>query len=409
MGNDDAFRKVRDKLAGFEGNISDDSWQLFEKHRLRKERRRRLVGALGIGLLLLFIFGALIGFRALVKQRRTAAAHSGKSKAVVQKHPAEAPIIETQRRDKRPPRSNSIQSPVTKRIGAMPVQFQVEANHKPPGSQAIIAGLAPAPNDSPMTPSLSSPGLPRFLAVLPNTGASHYDVSLPLPSIRWDHEPVTAIPARPSRSFQLSIGPAVRANYTKPSDNRLTAGPAIFSTFPITSKLSLRGGLALMREHAYVSNTHPKATRNAVKWLNRGEYRWWDLEIPLDVQIAVRRNPRYNLSGLLGLSSSLYWGEHFRELYQKDKIVKTTLALYNGEIREVEGLVTKQEEPVTGRSSGAVFAPATYLNASILLEKKLTTRSSLAIEPQLKYPIGGVTSRSLKFTSVGLQIRILYR
>ena len=109
------------------------------------------------------------------------------------------------------------------------------------------------------------------------------------------------------------------------------------------------------------------------------------------------------------VSSSLYWGEHFREMYQKDKIVKTTLALYNGEVREVERVVSKQEEPITGRSSGAVFAPATYLNASILLEKKLTTRSSLAIEPQLKYPIGGVTSRNLKFTSVGLQIRILYR
>lgn len=408
MGNDEAFRKVRDKLAGFEGNISDDSWQLFEKHRLRKERRRRLVGALGIGLLLLFIFGALIGFRAFVKHKRTATAPSNKSKAVVQRHSAEAQIIDTERTDKWRPRSDSIESRVSKRAAAMPVQFQIETSHKPLGSQAVIAGFTPVPNDSPAAPSLLSPSLPRALAALPSIGASLYDVNLPLPSIRWDYEPVEVNSAPQDLSFQLSIGPAVRANYTKPSENRLTAGPAIFGTFPITSKLSLRGGLALMCEHAYVSNTHPQATKNAVKWLNRGEYRWWNLEVPLDVQIAVRRNSRYNLSGLLGVSSSLYWGEHFRELYQKDKIVKTTLALYNGEVREVEGLVSKQEEPITGRSSGAVFAPVTYLNASILLERKLTTRSSLAIEPQLKYPLGGVTSRNLKFTSVGLQIRILY-
>lgn len=411
MGNDEGFRKIRDKLAGFESDFRDDSWHLFEKHRLRKERNRKLAGAVGIGMLVMFMLGAFIGSWVFLKPGKRAAQQTNKSKGTIQKHSAKVEIGKVDRIIDLQSEGAGYQRNVSKKTvsGRTSASFQVEASTRSAGTVPAISGSIPLHNDSTIVFSMSGPDSPEISKVLLSRGPSLYAVKLRLPSIPLSETNTARDTGQVGRGFQLSLGPAMRANYTNPSQNRLTLGPAIFTTFPITPKLSLRGGLALLREHVYVSNTDPEFNEQAVRWLNRGDYRWWDLDIPIDIQVRLHNNPKYSLSGLFGVSSSLYWGERFEELYQKDKIVTTTLALHNGEVREVQGLVSKQEKPLTSRSSGAVFSPATYLSASIILEKKITTRSSLAIEPQLRYPIGGVTSRNLRFTSIGLQIRILYR
>lgn len=411
MGNDEAFRKVRDKLAGFESDVPDDSWHLFEKHRLKKERDRKLAGALGFGMLIIFILGILIGSWIFLAPGNRIAQESKKTDTSHQKqgvsvegnkngkptHP-ELPEGDDQR--------NSYKKDAAGEIAATD---PAKASAKLPDVVPVISLSGSSYNDPGITSSISEPDLPVLPNALVSRGPLLYAVNLQLPPIPISEMSRTEGDERIPRGFQLSMGPAVRANYARPSENRLTLGPAIFATFPISTKLSLRGGLALMREHVYVSNANPVFNENAVRWLNRGDYRWWDAEIPVDLQIRLHDNPKYSLSGLFGASSSVSWGEHFKELYQKDKIITTTLALHNGEVREVQELVSKQEEPFAGRRSGAVFTPAAYLNASIIIEKKVTAGSSVVIEPQFRYPIGGVTSRNLKFTSIGLQIRILYK
>lgn len=411
MGNDEAFRKVRDKLAGFESDIRDDSWHLFEQHRRGKGRRRKLAGALGVGMLVIFILGVLVGSRIFLERRREATRQLGQSAIAVQQRGGGLEIKETDK-------TTGLRSHVFGLPGGIPkkarasgnaFKFPVKANHRLPEAAPVNSGIIPQRNDTLTAFSLSGSRSPGISGVLPNIDPLYYAVNLQLPAIHCSGEPIGVDPIRPGRRFQLSVGAAIRANYTNPSENRLTMGPAVFNTFSINRKLSLRGGLALMREHANVSNQNPLFTKDAVKWLNRGDYRWWNLDIPIDMQIKLHQNPKLILSGLLGISSSLSWGEHFRELYQKDKIVTTILALHNGEVREVEELASSRDAPVTGRRDGAFFAPVSYFNASMILEKKISTRSSLAIEPQFRYPIGGVTSRNLKFTSIGLQIRVLYQ
>jgi hypothetical protein len=410
MGNDEAFRKIRDKLAGFESDLRDDSWHLFEKHRLRKERGRKLAGALGIGMLVIFILGALVGSRVFLVPRNRVAQQSKRAEAAVQKHGA---TVETGKAGKPAdpgPQAADYQEDVNKEgVAGVSATFPVRASAKLPGTIPEIPRSRHSYSGSEVASVTSMPDLPQPLDALVSRGLSLYVVNLGLPSIQISEMNSRGDTGRIGHGIQLSIGPVMRANYAKPSENRLILGPAVFGTVPITPKFALRAGLALMREHVYVHNTNPEFTKNAVRWLNRGDYRWWEVEIPVDIQIKLYDNPKYSLFGLFGASSSLYWGEHFKELYQKDKIVTTTLALHNGEVREVQGLVSKQEEPLTGESNRVVFAPATYFSASVILEKKLTTRSSVAIEPQLRYPIAGVTSRNLKFTSIGLQIRILYK
>lgn len=410
MGNDEAFRKIRDKLAGFESDLRDDSWHLFEKHRLRKERGRKLAGAVGIGLLVIFIVGALIGSRIFLVPGNRVAQQSKKPEAAIQKHGA---AVETGKADKPAdpgPRVVDYQRSVNKEnVAGVSATFPLKASAKLPGTVPEIPRSGQSYSGSAIVSITSMPDLHQPLEALASRAPSPYVVGFALPSVQISEMNSKGDTGRIDHGIQLSIGPAMRANYTRPSENRLTLGPAIFGTVPITLKFALRAGLALMREHVYVHNTNPEFTKNAVRWLNRGDYRWWEVEIPVDIQFKLHDNPKYSLFGLFGASSSLYWGEQFKELYQKDKIVTTTLALHNGEVREVQGLVSKQEEPLAGRSNRAVFAPATYFSASVILEKKLTTRSSVAIEPQLRYPIAGVTSRNLKFTSIGLQIRILYK
>lgn len=411
MGNDEAFRKIRDKLAGFESDLRDDSWHLFEKHRLRKERDRKLAGAVSIGVLIISLLGAFIGSWMLLVPEKRVVQQSKKFKTAIQKHGAEVKIgkadkaieLESERVGYQTKRNK------TNAVEGISATLPVNASIKLSATIPLMPALRPSFNTSENTSSVPEPDFRVLLKALEGRGTSLYLVNLGMPSIQLSEMNRTGDTGRIGRRIQLSIGPVTRANYTKASENRITLGSAVFGTFPITPKFSLRAGLALMREHVYVSNTNPAFTQSAVRWLNRGDYRWWDLEIPIDIQVPLHQNPRFSIFSLLGVSSSLYWGEHFKELYQKDKIVTTTLALHNGEVREVQGLVTKQEDPLTGRGSGAGFAPAAYFSASILLEKKITTRSSLAIEPQLRYPIGGVTSRNLKFTSIGLQVRILYK
>ncbi|WP_426295161.1 hypothetical protein ACN9ML_10640 [Dyadobacter endophyticus] len=411
MGNDEGFRKIRDKLAGFESDPRDDSWQLFEKHRRRKDRNRKLAGAAGIGMLVLFILGFLIGSRIFLENGKRAVQQSNRFKGGIQKHRAQVENGKTDRSIDLQSRGVGYQRNAHEKAvsGKTPATFRVKTGIGLAGTASTIPHLMPSHNNSPFVISGSEANLPRNPGALLSRGPSLYAVKLGLPSIRLSEMNATRDTGNIGRGFHLSLGPAMRANYTRPSENRLTLGPAVFATFPIASKLSLRGGLALLREHAYVSNPDPEFKKDAVRWLTTGDYRWWDLDIPVDIQVALHHSPKFSLSGLFGVSSSLNWGEHFKELYRKDKIVTNTLALSNGEVREVQELVSKQEKPLTGGNSGVVFAPASYLSASILLEKKVTTRSSLLIEPQLCYPIGGVTSRNLRFTSIGLQIRILYK
>lgn len=413
MGNDEAFRKIRDKLAGFESDFRDDSWHLFEKHRLKKERDRKLAGVVRIGVLIMLFLGALIGsWMFLAPGNRIAQQQqSGKSDAAVQKHRSKVERGKTGRSTDTEPQRVDYQIDAGKKdaAGEIFAIYSVKPRTKLADVVPAIPGSGHSYSRSENASPVSKPDLRVLPKALTSRGPSLYVVNLGLPVIQISEMNKKEDPGRIHRGFQLSMGPAMRANYARPSESRLTLGPAIFGTFPITSKISLRGGLALMREHVYVSNSNPEFNENAVRWLNRGDYRWWDLEIPVDFQVKLHDHPKFSLSGLLGASSSLSWGEHFKELYKKDKIVTTTLALHNGEVREVQGLVSKQEEPLAGRSSGAVFAPGAYFNASIILERKLSTGSSVAIEPQFRYPIGGVTSRNLKFTSIGLQIRILYK
>ena len=411
MGNDEAFRKIRDKLAGFESDFPDDSWHLFEKHRLKKERDRKLAGALGVGMLIIFILGALIGSWVFLVPGNGVTQQSKKSNSATQKRDAEVETSKSARSRDRKPQGTDFQRNADKTdvVGGIAATIPNKASAKLPDAAPVIS-LSGTSYNSPETVSpIPGPDFQSLPKALTSRGPLLYVVNLGLPSIQTSELNTPGDTGRIRRGFQLSMGPAMRANYAQPSENRFTLGPAIFATFPISTKLSLRGGLALMREHVYVSNTNPVFNENAVRWLNRGDYRWWDLEIPVDFQVRLHNNPKFSLSGLLGTSSSLSWGEHFKELYQKDKIITTTLALHNGEVREVQELVSKQEEPFAGRRNGAVFTPAAYLNASIILEKKVTAGSSVVIEPQLRYPIGGVTSRNLKFTSIGLQIRILYK
>jgi hypothetical protein len=408
MGNEEAFRKVKEKLAGFETGFRDDSWQLFEQHRLKKERDRKLAGALRTGVLALVILGILMGSWLLLNPGKQVA-RSGTPGTALSKRMTGAGTVATGKAAAHDRSPGGVAIPANPNSAAVVKDSKPEkANSRVSDSISGSSGLTLPYKDSARVSTHSAPALPVISKGLLNKGFSYYRVNLEWPVIQGNEMPMAGDTGRVGRRFQLSLGPAVRANYAKPSENRFTLGPAIFGTFPISSIFSLRGGLALMREHVYVSNTNPVFTENAVRWLNRGDYRWWELEIPLDVQVRFHHNARYSLSGLLGVSSSLVWGEHFRELYQKGKIVTTTLALYDGQIREVQGLASRQEEPLTGRSDGAVFVPASYLNASILLEKRLTSSSLILIEPQVRYPIGGVTSRNLKFTSIGLQIRISY-
>ncbi|MBO9611237.1 MAG: hypothetical protein J7619_01010 [Dyadobacter sp.] len=405
MENEDAFRKVKDKLAGFEAGFRDDSWSLFEQHRLKKERRRRLVGALRVGALVLFLAGILTGSWFFLESGGKHA-RSGQRRAAISKPVERAAIAVTDKPSGRHPHGNVVRGRTHSTTTAPEsTATTYKASFKAKQKIPVISGLSPSHGNPSIAPVHGAPVWPYMARELPNMGPSVYEVSLELPAIQQSEQHIAG---RRQRGFQLSLGPAVRANYARPSESRLTLGPAIFGTFPMTSRFSLRGGLALMREHVYVSNRNPVFSKDAVKWLNRGDYHWWELEIPVDIQVRLYQNPRYSLSGLFGVSSSLFWGEHFREMYQKGKIVTTTLALHDGEVREVEGLASTQDMPLTSGSTGAVFAPVTHFNASILWEKKITPNRAIMVEPQVRYPVGGITSRNLKFTSIGLQIRISY-
>lgn len=389
MEKDDFTRKLKDRLTGFESGIPPGAWAAFEEHRRQKEDKRPIAGWWLLAVFVLLIGGIGIGVWRGYQVKNKAHSLSG---LAVKAQPV-------------PPAPNEAEE--TGRAAVRDAGLENVADRRVGGRKAPHSSTTPLPSVSD-TLSVILPSevgrSPGFLEPLP---FSNQQLSLPLPDITIPGTPEAE--ARRKYAVVWGGGFSFQTNFTRASQNRSFPGLMLTAGFPVTQKLMIRAGLSAGRSAAVVENKLPQLGGSGVKWLNKGVYRWWNVDVPLEVQYNFVRKPSSAWYAAIGLTSSVNWREHYEEQYRDDRTILTTVVLENGEIREVESLVTEVENRTGNSNEGPRWQPLTFVNASVGIQRRFSPRMLILAEPFVRYPVTGVTSRHLKFTSLGIQLKVSFQ
>lgn len=386
MEKDDFTRKLKGRLTGFEPDIPSDAWSAFEAHRRQKDRRPFAAWWLTAAIVL------LLGGVGVAVWRGNHLKNKALQQLTTKPH-AMSRALKGEMRQKahlpKPDRNNTVT------LG--PERHKVLAVRD--------VNLTPVPDSMPVIFLPEPDSSPGFLESLPFRTQL---IGLRLPGIRASE---TSVPpaARRRHALELGAGVLFQTNFTNTSQNRSFPGLMFTAGFPVTRRLSIRTGLAAGRAAAVVENTLPKLGGNGVKWLSKGIYRWWNADVPLEVQYDFVRKPRASWYAAIGMTSSVNGREHYEEQYRDDRTILTTVVLENGEVREIESVVTEVENRTGDSRGGAQWRPFTFLNMSVGVQRQLSPGISVMAEPYIRYPLAGVTSRHLKFTSLGIQFKASFR
>lgn len=386
MEKDDFTRKLKGRLTGFEPDIPSDAWPAFEAHRRQKDRRPFAAWWFAAAIVL------LLGGMGVAVWRGNYLKNKALEPSTTRPH-AMARALKGEKQRKadllKPDRDNT--------VAPRPERHKVLAVRD--------VNLTPVPDSTPVIFLPERDSSPGFLESLPFRSPL---IGLRLPGITASGTPVPAA-ARRRHALELGAGLLFQTNFTSTSQNRSFPGLILAAGFPVTRRLSIRTGVAVGRAVAVVENTLPKLGGNGVKWLSKGIYRWWNADVPLEVQYDFVRKPRASWFAAIGLTSSVNWREHYEEQYRDDRTILTTVVLENGEVREIESVVTEVENRTGDQRGGPQWRPFTFLNASVGVHRQLSPGISVMAEPYIRYPLAGVTSRHLKFTSLGIQLKASFR
>nr|WP_295930526.1 hypothetical protein [uncultured Dyadobacter sp.] len=385
MEKNDFAHKLKGRLTGFEPDVPSDAWAAFEAHRRQKDRRPFAAWWL-VAAVVLLAGGVGVGvWRGNDVKNKTL------RPVTAAPHVMPPPLNTGKERSAemwKPGREHSIGSRIV-------------------GHKALVnkrLNLVQVTDSMPTVPPSAAGSSLGFLESLPFRNQA---VGLQLPGIKAPGTPARSI-VRRRYALELGAGLLFQTNFTTTSQNRSFPGLVLTAGFPVTRKLSIRTGVAAGRSVAMVENTLPKLGGSGVKWLNKGIYRWWNADVPLEVQYAFIRKPHASWYAAIGMTSSVHWREHYEEQYRDDRTILTTVVLENGEIREVESVVTQIENRTGDSQGGPQWRPFTFLNASVGVQRQFSPGIFILAEPYVRYPVGGVTSRHLKFTSLGIQLKVSF-
>lgn len=212
-------------------------------------------------------------------------------------------------------------------------------------------------------------------------------------------------------SFSLYAGSHV--SYAEGSKSRVNTGVGLSSEVDLTSKLKITTGVSIAQNSlrydtripqqaavsflsSAMSNSpnlmvaSPDAKTSAINYSIHGyDASLLGLDIPLNLKYTFfeKRNELYLVAGL---SSNFFFDETYTYDYGYNSIHDSSVESF-------------PDEKATTNSSSFDFAR--MLNLSVGYGYPIGKQSKLSLEPFLKYPLGGLGSQDIRFSSAGLNVK----
>ena len=212
-------------------------------------------------------------------------------------------------------------------------------------------------------------------------------------------------------SFSLYAGSHV--SYAAGSKSRVNTGVGISSELDLTSKLKLTTGVSIAQNSlrydsripeqaaaSFLSSTMstsqnlmvagPDAKTSAINYSIHGyDASLMGLDVPVNLKYTFFEK-KDELYVVAGLSSNFFFDETYTYDYGYNSIHDSSVESF------------PNEKTITSTSS---FDFARMLNLSVGYGYSVGKQSKLSLEPFLKYPLGGLGSQDIRFSSAGLNLK----
>ena len=238
--------------------------------------------------------------------------------------------------------------------------------------------------------------------------------AMPLPSVsvrEFVESPAApAAEPKPTRrgivTWSLALSP--QTAYVANGRSALSMGGGMVSDIALGGRFSLSTGLSVAQQMVGVAQTvyQVMATTTPVRQRTGTDARLVLIDLPLNLtyQAGKAARPAFRFSA--GLSSLAFVSQRYTDSYQ---IVRTQVVQGTDQQGRpqptVQTMVSNEVEIRAGGAFGGVYW-GRLLNLSVTLERPLTQRAVVAVEPYIKYPLGSFTEERLSIGSVGVNLRV---
>lgn len=207
----------------------------------------------------------------------------------------------------------------------------------------------------------------------------------------------------PGLSIGLAYSPLLNFHQSA-TDWNVGAGLTVDWNF--MENLSLSSGLFLAQSQLefQTDHVHVSGTRQPVSSANM-EIDFLSLEIPLYLKYSMTE--RFFVSG--GITSASFLKEQYTYHYEMQEM-STTMVFIDGEYQPVTQLVTLHETAAQSEPTLSSFNPLAFYNFSFgySFDEAGNGRFTITIEPFFKMPARSLSTRSVNFSTGGLQLKIAF-
>ncbi len=205
-------------------------------------------------------------------------------------------------------------------------------------------------------------------------------------------------------TFNLSIAIAGLSNQAENVVSQQNFGLRGTTEIALGRKTELSTGIYIGRESLYlINNTIPFSTPAGMSQLNQANYRWLNIEIPLNMRYRVWQKGAFAFSTQAGISMMGAFDQTSQLFYENRRTVVLVSVGSNGEVQEVATTFIDKEVK-NNVSNARRVSLGTALNFSFGIHYPLG-KNKLSVEPFFKYPIGAFTAENLHYSSIGVQLR----
>ncbi len=384
-------KQTIDKLRAYETSYQEGAWEDFEQFRKKKKKRPMLIfWRMAAGIILSLVIGW--GTYKINQSENTSVSVKPPPKPI-NKHDSNQSengkntITEEIIISKKP--TDSQRRTTKQHINLPNIEENTSPNHKDENS-GRIATL----EEKDFRPGLLQPHTFNGILTRPK---SPFIPPYPI------HEQEDASEKK-THSLSLSIALAGLSNQAANTVPQQNFGVRGTTEIVLSKRTELSTGIYVGRENLNLLNTTvPMSSPVGMPQLNQVNYRWLNVEIPLNVRYKVWQKGSFAVSTQAGVSMMGAFNQTSQLFYENHRTVVLVSVGENGQVQEVTTTLVDKE--VRNNISNAQrISLGTALNFSLGVHYPLG-KNQLSVEPFFKYPIGVFTAEKLHYSSVGVQLR----
>lgn len=217
-------------------------------------------------------------------------------------------------------------------------------------------------------------------------------------------EPEEADDKKNKHALKLSIAVAGSSNQAENVLTQQNFGFRGTTEIALDRKTEFSTGIYFGRENLNIQNTITPVSEGAgIPMLNQANYRWLNVEIPLNIRYHIWQKGPLAFSTQAGVSMMGAFNQSAQMFYENRRTVVTVSVSENGEVQEIATTLVDKEVR-TNMHNAQRLSLGTALNFSFGVHYPIG-KNQVSVEPFFKYPIGAFTAEHLHYSSLGLQLR----